>query len=411
MCREKPTVDTAHARTPQASREQQFAAEQRSTMTTDAPFLLLETDADGTVLATGQTSHTGNQELATRRLTHSHWIGWVQADRHRGRGTDRKSWPETSDTGLVPLYYYSDGDRFAISTSALLLRERLATTDLDWPAIAILLALGNFIDGDTPFADIKALPIRSSLAWRYGQFTVEERTFDIPHLDITYEEAKSQYLTEVRQAIERSLPADGFALGLSGGRDSRHILLELLSLGVRLGRLITSSHYLASSDADTTSASRLAERAGLPISRVFPGSDRIRSERAKNELTEFQTLSHSWGLELGLEFSSALVVYDGMNAGLLFGRSPSVQAIRDESGEVPEDTAEVVGLALNRWFDMPIDHVQPLFTERIFTNETLAEASAASPHPFGSTTTHRTPLRLSDTSTIRPATLHCSPTV
>jgi len=370
---EDSTVGAAQTRSHRMPGEYQHISEHESVVTASAPFLLLTTSEDGRVTPTGHSSYWNSR-------THDPSVDIDPHGRLKASGTASWHWDgsqllaRTSDTGLVPLYYYSDGNRLAISPSLLQLRDRYASPALDWPAIAILLAMGSYIGNDTPFAEIKALPIRSTLAWQNSQLTVEERTFDIPHLDIGYEEAKARYLIEVREAVERILPADGFALGLSGGRDSRHILLELLRSGVEPGRLVTSDHYLITSDADTTAASALADRAGLPVSRISPGPDRLRSELAKNELTEFQALSHSWALELAHSFSNASLMYDGMNGGVLFGRSRSVHSLRNESGEAPQNIEDIARIAIDRWFDKPIERLRALFIENPFTTADLKEA-------------------------------------
>jgi asparagine synthase (glutamine-hydrolysing) len=336
-------------------------------MTTETAFLLLEFDRDGPTKTTGQTSFVRSRGSGSRGGSRPFdQLGTVGRSSWTWDGSQLLA--RTSDTGFVPLFYFKDDNRFAISPSLLLLRERFASGAVDWPALAILLAMGHFIEGDTPFEEVRTLPIRSTLSWRRGSLTVEQRPFEIPHLDISYEESKSRYLAEVRRAIARDLPSGDVAQGLSGGRDSRHILLELLHQGVTPASLVTTSHYLPLSDADTTVAKRLAERLGLPITAISPDANRVKSEIEKNLLTEFQTLNHSWGLRLGAEFGTEATLYDGMNGGVLFGRSAPVRGLRKRYGDIAPSIDDTVQSVLETVFNEPI-----LKLSRIFTESPIAE--------------------------------------
>lgn len=340
---------------------------------TPTPLLILELGSDGVVTAIGLHSMVASRSAEPRP-------GTRPLDRLHASGTASWHWDgrqllaRTADTGLLPIYYHAEENRITLSTSLLALRQQMADASLDWPAIAIQLAFGGFVEDDTPYVGIKALPLRTTLSWSQGRLIVEQRTFEIPRLTLGYDEAKRRYLSTFREAVQRTLPVEGFALGLSGGRDSRHILLQLLDLGIEPTQLTTSGHYLAGSDPDTMGATMVAERARFPITLVKPDPDRIRSELVKNELTEFASLAHSWGLQLGSAFTGQSVLYDGMNGGALFGRSPFVSALSDVSGRPPHDVPGIAAAVIERWFDRIIGRVEALFVESPLPESVLEEA-------------------------------------
>lgn len=355
----------------------QVTGEQRSSSErhppTPAPLLTLELRPDGVVTAIGQHSMIASRGAEPRPDSRP-------LDRLNASGTASWHWDgqqllaRTSDTGLLPIYYHAEENRITLSTSLLALRERMIDARLDWPAIAIQLAFGGFIEDDTPYVEIKALPLRTTLAWSRDRLVIEQRTFEIPQLTLDYDEAKRRYLSTFREAVQRTLPIEGFALGLSGGRDSRHILLQLLELGIEPTQLTTSSHCLRASDPDTMGATMIAERAGFPITLVEPDPDRIRSELRKNELTEFASLAHSWGLQLGSAFTGQPVLYDGMNGGALFGRAPFVSTLSDASGRPPHDIPGLAAAVIERWFDRVIGRIEALFVASPLPESVLEEA-------------------------------------
>ncbi|WP_284615891.1 hypothetical protein [Aquabacterium humicola] len=173
--------------------------------------------------------------------------------------------------------------------------------------------------------DLEAL----SLRMRAGHF-VGERTafrehrirnqpliFDRP-LGLSRDAIIDGYI-ELFRAAMAALPPE--VVLLSGGRDSRHIFLELVTSG-RKPRLAISVDLPANNDAEI--AARLCERAGVQHVVLRPHGRLADWERRKNELTAFSAIEHAWMVPLR-EHIAQMTVYDGiagdvLSAGLLQSR-------------------------------------------------------------------------------------------
>jgi asparagine synthase (glutamine-hydrolysing) len=223
---------------------------------------------------------------------------------------------ENDRYGFCPLFYYSRGNEFGISPNLVRLLEEGAPLEIDREAVAVFLHLGFFIGNQTPFRHIKAVPPNRSFTWD-GALHVEEVRHVGSHLQISRGEAIETYEQMFRAAIARRLPRSGdFALPLSGGRDSRHILLELCEMGCRPQCCITTSKYGAC-DNDVEIARLLTRSLGLK--HVVVGQlSRLESERRKNIATSFCADEHAWlVLAAQLLSTSFDTMYDGIAGDVL----------------------------------------------------------------------------------------------
>jgi asparagine synthase (glutamine-hydrolysing) len=222
--------------------------------------------------------------------------------------------------GFFPLFYYCRDGEFAISSSIPRLIEVGAPTDLDEAALAVFLRLGFFIGDDTPYKHIRTLPPDAALAWD-GRLKVHSpgHAFADAHGPIGRDDAIDTYIGLFRQAIERRLPqAEDFIVPLSGGRDSRHILLELLHQGYRPERCLTTLHYPPRSNEDARIAQALARELGLPHTLLKQSESRFKAEYRKNVLTNFCSDEHAWYM-VAADYlvRRALPVYDGIGGDVL----------------------------------------------------------------------------------------------
>ena len=329
---------------------------------------MLETDSSGRTAVTGARSfYTNLGPIRMRNRRHA-----VAAAAWEWDG--KRATAHTSETGLIPLYYTADSNRFVISTSLTTIRDRAGLTSLDWPAIVTHLATGQFLGSETYVEGIHVLPLRSSLTWHDRRLEIKTAPLDIDRSELGFEAATSRYISEVRDAVYRNLPEGPGALPLSGGRDSRHILFELLRQGRPPDDIVTSGHYLASSTADTKVAANLGRRTGLAVRRVLPLSDRISAEVHKNLLVESMTLSHSWALPLTKTMAASRARFDGMNAGVLFGRSGVMVALRSRFGDVRPQTNELVEAAIELMLDSPLARVGEMLEPGLIVDEMVDEA-------------------------------------
>jgi asparagine synthetase B (glutamine-hydrolysing) len=185
--------------------------------------------------------------------------------------------------GFYPLYYFADDDRVCVSPSVMVLLTQGAPTDLDDRALAVLVRLGCFIGEDTPFRHIRALPPSAVFEWTAGELRVSGRATVGRPGGLGRAAALDGFIALVRQAVGRRLPSRGeFAMPLSGGRDSRHLLLELCAAGFKPAVCITLKHYPPRPNEDAAVASTLTAALGLPHVVLGQTGSRLREELGKN---------------------------------------------------------------------------------------------------------------------------------
>lgn len=219
--------------------------------------------------------------------------------------------------GFFPVFYttleHGPDQELLISPSLQELLQKGARRDLDWRAIAVLMRLDSFVGDDTPFRHIRVLPPSARITILDGRFHIEG-TLPIYREDsgLSREAALNGYVDLFRQAVG-SMPADQALVPLSGGRDSRHILLELArqrAPGLRT-LSIQLEPFLSSDDPQV--AAVLAEFLGVPHEIMSARDNPVRMEREKNRLTHWMTLEHRWLVAASIQPRSAgISVYEGV---------------------------------------------------------------------------------------------------
>ncbi len=220
--------------------------------------------------------------------------------------------------GFYPLFYFAVQDEIAVSTSIAALIAAGAPTDFDEAGLAVFLRLGHFLGDDTPFKAIRLLPPDASFEWRDGRLEVSGKVPSIKPQQLKRDEVIDTYILLFRRAIERRLPDGPCAVPISGGRDSRHILLELCASGHPPDVCTTVRHYPPRSDSDAEVASMLA--AALEVKHVVleQSDSRLRAEVRKNLLTHFCSLEHGWVMVMADYLrGKANTVYDGVAGDVL----------------------------------------------------------------------------------------------
>jgi asparagine synthase (glutamine-hydrolysing) len=226
--------------------------------------------------------------------------------------------------GLQPLFYFRTEDGgLCISPSVRTLLDLGAPRRLDDDALAVFLRAGYFVGDDTPFAAIKAVPPGATLE-TVGEPGAGERLHwasspaAVRPQALSREAAVAGYIELFRQAITRRRPRGAdLVVPLSGGRDSRHILLDLVEQGAR-PRCLTVRHYPPRPNDDARIAAALAARVGLEHAVLETPARRVAAERRKNELTHFCCDEHVQFLPLAdCLTGSAAVVFDGIGGDVL----------------------------------------------------------------------------------------------
>jgi hypothetical protein len=222
--------------------------------------------------------------------------------------------------GLIPAYYAAGPDFFAISTSLGPLLEAGVSDELDEEALAVFLRLGTFLADDTPYRAIKALPPGTDFVWKgAGHEPTGRRPLGEVEPGLTRAEAVRRYGTLFQCAVERRAgPSAEQVVALSGGMDSRHVLLELCRLGRRPSFAVTAQAYPGEPSEDVELARAVSRYAGVPHVVLEPDDAWLAAERRKNEETGFGALEHTWGIALADSLRGrASAVFDGL-AGDVF---------------------------------------------------------------------------------------------
>lgn len=148
---------------------------------------------------------------------------------------------------------------------------------LDYPALNVFLRSGLFLNGATPFNEIR----RNS-----------PPPVIVPAREISREAAIDAYIELFGQAVTRRVRPDS-VVALSGGRDSRHILLELHAQRNLPQQAVTVA--IPGRAAEVEVAKALAHRAGIQHKVVEPPPDNAAEDEAwKNIHTDFMAMEHRW---------------------------------------------------------------------------------------------------------------------
>jgi asparagine synthase (glutamine-hydrolysing) len=163
---------------------------------------------------------------------------------------------------------------------------------LNYEALAVFMRLGFFLGDTTAWTDRRAAPppgmndaARMTL-WDPAE-PAERAVYR------SRSELVDTYVELFRQAVGRLLPDEPFVLPLSGGADSRHILLELAHQGCPPRFTVTAAHNDFGFVRDVASARAISRHLSIPHKTVsgrlsYPG------ELDKNERTDFQADEHGW---------------------------------------------------------------------------------------------------------------------
>ncbi len=169
--------------------------------------------------------------------------------------------------GFYSLYWYEKDGEIGVSPSLLKLVAEGCDPAPDDRGLATFYRLGIFIHNDTPLRHVKVLPPGGRLYWDGtgpARITGGER---IPEAQtITRDAAVDGMIEHFRSAVARALEeCDGpFFVPLSGGRDSRHILLEVMHQGRRPQACVTFHHNRDVLNREAMAARAVCERLGVP---------------------------------------------------------------------------------------------------------------------------------------------------
>jgi hypothetical protein len=207
---------------------------------------------------------------------------------------------ENDRFGFFPLFYCRTRDGFAFSSSLDELLPLLGDLELDEAALSLFVRLGHFLGDSTAFLGIKALPPGARLSMAGGEVSLEVRPHALPkERRYPVERAEVLFGELLEQAVERLTTAAGEPIvPLSGGRDSRHILLSMLARGRNPAGCVTVRYHPTIGGNEVLVAEQICARCGLDHSVLDPPSSWLDAEIRKNHLTGFCSLEHAWILPL-----------------------------------------------------------------------------------------------------------------
>lgn len=239
---------------------------------------------------------------------------------------------------MLPVFVVLEPDRVILSTSIQGALEAGAPTDLDPAAMSVILRLGHPVGDDTPFRSIRTIPPGVTVQWDAAP-SLTGGPFVVPPNGLARDQAMDAYVELFRQAMRRRSPAGRFVVPLSGGRDSRHILLALLEAGHRPDRLITTRYRSPRSPEDVRVATVVARELELEHQVLPPVDLPVVAELRKNQLTNFCTPeNHGWYLPVAEHLTTGFEVsYDGIAGDVMsmarYLKPADLKAFREERFE------------------------------------------------------------------------------
>ena len=234
--------------------------------------------------------------------------------------------------GFRPLYYKASAGHLWLSED---INALIAPGEpLNYAALAVFLRCGDFLAQQTAFANIHTLAPNTVL--RFDQQGVHSRTKAKRQSVAVYPNIsalKQQYREYFTQSVTTLTGLTGQAdvvVPLSGGRDSRHILLELHAQQYPSLRTVTIKHQPPKSNEDYQVASLLASHLGVAHQALAQRLPYHQAELIKNSFTSYCALEHAWFLPLKdhLGQTQSRFVFDGIGGDVLTTGSVHLTALR-----------------------------------------------------------------------------------
>lgn len=252
--------------------------------------------------------------------------------------------------GFFPVYYYATDKVFGVSPSIERLLAQRAPAELDDAAMAVYLRLGWTLGEDTVFRHIRTLPPGGTVRWSGGQVRVSGGMTHPAPQRMSRDEAIATYADLLRQAVRRrASPEVPYVLPLSGGRDSRSILLGLMTLGCRPQVCYTNHDFPPYRTQNIEIARQLAHRFELPHESLGQPRSRLAAELAKNRLNDFGAAENVWCVSLYAEIARrhpGAVVYEGSPGGTTYSQYCKPEHLRLlEQGRGAEAARDI----LDKW--------------------------------------------------------------
>lgn len=252
---------------------------------------------------------------------------------------------------MEPLYYFHSANSFCISNSILTLLEQGAPRELDDVALSVFLRRQNFLGNDTAFKAIRCVPPNSKVTWSKGTLNIESIPFHSKLQPMKHDEIVDSIVDLFRQSMTRRLPrSDRFTVPLSGGKDSRLVLFELVRNNRRPAFCVTGRHPPPRGNEDASVAKLLCDSLGIDCVTIPVLQADLKKEDEKNLNTQFATIEHQWGIQVsGYLEEHVDTSYDGINVDcILYGPKRARLFAEGQFRELAEDFLGDSEAALSR---------------------------------------------------------------
>lgn len=223
--------------------------------------------------------------------------------------------------GFAPLFILATPTEFLVSPHIATVLARSQARSFDTDAIAAFLRLGFFLGQDTPWREIRALPASGQCLWRPGESpSWGQSPRSVPGPVMTREEALHTYGELFRRSVAARLQHAGrIGLPLSGGRDSRHILFEMITQGRPPDYCITARHFPDRSNEDLRIAQLLCDTFNCPHVVVDQPLWTGQNDRQRLIRTNFCADEHTWTIPVvsAIRAQRTDYVFDGIGGDVL----------------------------------------------------------------------------------------------
>lgn len=223
--------------------------------------------------------------------------------------------------GFFPVFWSSlPGGGICISPSIISLVAQGVSTQLDVEALAVFFRLGFFIGDDTPFSAIKTVPPNAVFRWENGKLECRGRYPQRREASkLSRDDAIDRYIDLFAKAMAKRAPGPGaYAVPISGGRDSRHILLELHRTGSEPTICVSALDNPPDPNEDPRIAEALCKALGFKYTTVNQQLSPLSAQIRKNRETHFCASAHGWYLALADFLNRRFeCTYDGIAGDVL----------------------------------------------------------------------------------------------
>ncbi|MDP4528130.1 hypothetical protein Q3O59_03680 [Alkalimonas delamerensis] len=272
-------------------------------------FILRLQQQPGAVLLEGEPEGFYGYQLAGDTPDDGAFVRWSLKQGRFELSADR--------LGLYPLYYVEMDAQLVISNSLALLAERFPL-ETDAEAVGLFLRLGFYLGSDTAFLGVKRAEGQLRVQLDDTGLTIESRRPELKRMSQPFSAARYQQLFAGALAKLRGAQLPLY-VPLTGGKDSRHILLTASSLGLPIKESYTTRVLSPHSNDDVTIARELCQRLQVPH-RVLDSEQRLHNaEQQKNIRTSFETYDHFWINQVGQYMTQKTpgLVLDGFGGDVL----------------------------------------------------------------------------------------------